>query len=71
VPEDLSVVGFDDVEVASYVGLTTVSQQLVESGRRGAHLLLRALSGDDVPTDGELLDLELVVRRTTAPPPLG
>jgi hypothetical protein len=33
--------------------------------------LLRALSGDDVPTDGELLDLELVVRRTTAPPPLG
>jgi LacI family transcriptional regulator len=70
VPDDLSVVGYDDVEMASYVGLTTVSQQLVESGRRGAHLLLRALAGDEVPTRGELLDLELVVRRTTAAPPL-
>jgi LacI family transcriptional regulator len=70
VPDDLSVVGFDDVEISSYVGLTTVSQHLVESGRRGAHLLLRALAGDDVATAGELIDVELVVRRTTAPPRL-
>ena len=45
VPGQLSVIGFDDIEIASYVGLTTVRQPLFESGRRGAELLLRALGG--------------------------
>ena len=40
VPDDLSVVGYDDIEVADYVGLTTVRQQLFESGRLGAEILL-------------------------------
>ncbi len=35
VPDDLSVIGYDDIEAADYVGLTTVRQQLFESGRRG------------------------------------
>ena len=69
VPEELSVIGFDDIEVASYVGLTTVRQPLVESGRRGAELLLRALSGRQVDVRTELLPLELVVRSTTGPAP--
>jgi DNA-binding LacI/PurR family transcriptional regulator len=69
VPEDLSVVGFDDIEVASYVGLTTVRQPLFESGRRGAELLLRALSGRPVEVRTELLPLELIVRGTTGPAP--
>jgi len=67
VPEELSVIGFDDIEVASYVGLTTVRQPLFESGRRGAELLLRALSGRQVDVRTELLPLELVVRSTTGP----
>ena len=45
VPGELSVVGFDDIEVAAYVGLTTVRQPLFESGRRGAKLLLELLAG--------------------------
>jgi len=69
VPEDLSVVGFDDVEIASYVGLTTVRQPLFESGRVGAELLLEALAGDG-DVESRALDLELMVRRTTGPPPL-
>jgi DNA-binding LacI/PurR family transcriptional regulator len=69
VPEELSVIGFDDIEVASYVGLTTVRQPLFESGRRGAELLLRALSGRQVDVRTELLPLELVVRSTTGPVP--
>lgn len=69
IPEQLSVVGFDDVEAASYAGLTTVRQPLFESGRRGAELLLEALDGDPLPPRAETLPLELVVRRTTAPPP--
>jgi DNA-binding LacI/PurR family transcriptional regulator len=69
VPEQLSVVGFDDVQLASYVGLTTVRQPLFESGRRGAELLLRALSGQPLPAHSEQLPLELVVRRTTGVAP--
>jgi LacI family transcriptional regulator len=70
VPRDLSVVGFDDVEVSSYAGLTTVRQPLFESGRLAVELLLAAVAGDHPPPpDVNELDLELVVRSTTAPPP--
>jgi DNA-binding LacI/PurR family transcriptional regulator len=69
VPEQLSVVGFDDIEVAAYVGLTTVRQPLVESGRRGAQLLLDMLGRGPVKPLRELLPLELVVRGTTGPAP--
>ena len=69
VPGQLSVVGFDDIEVAGYLDLTTVRQPLLESGRRGARLLLDALEGRQVPPLRELLPLELVVRGTTSPPP--
>lgn len=68
VPDELSVVGFDDVEAASYVGLTTVRQPLFESGRRGAELLLQALVGVPLIAHSETLPLDLVHRRTTAPP---
>jgi len=69
VPQELSIIGFDDIEVASYVGLTTVRQPLAESGRRGAELLLRALGGRPVDLRTKLLPLELVVRGTTGPAP--
>jgi LacI family transcriptional regulator len=68
VPDDISVVGFDDLEVAPYVGLTTVRQELEDSGRRGVERLLGLIRGED---DGPLeqpLELRLVVRRTTGPP---
>jgi LacI family transcriptional regulator len=68
VPDDLSVIGFDDLEVAPYVGLTTVRQPLHESGRRGVERLLAVLAGDDAGPLEERLDLKLQVRRTTAPP---
>jgi DNA-binding LacI/PurR family transcriptional regulator len=68
VPADLSVVGFDDVEVARYAGLTTVAQPLEESGERGAKLLLGTLEG--VTGGAERLSLRLIVRRTTAAPRL-
>jgi len=68
VPAQLSVIGFDDIEIASYVGLTTVRQPLFESGRRGAELLLEALAGRPAPVQVETLPLDLVVRGTTRPP---
>lgn len=66
VPGRLSVVGFDDLEVAGHVGLTTVRQPLHDSGRRGAELLLQALRGAPVPAGRTVLPLELVERRTAA-----
>ncbi len=48
VPEQLSVIGFDNVEAAGYTGLTTVAQPLEEIGSLGADLLLRAVSGEAV-----------------------
>ena len=67
VPEDVSVVGFDDVELARYAGLTTVAQPLELSGARAAELLLASLDGSEISTARHDLPLELVVRGTTAP----
>jgi DNA-binding LacI/PurR family transcriptional regulator len=70
VPEDLSVIGFDDIELSPYAGLTTVRQPLFDSGFLGARLLLDALDGTEPPRPEEHeLPLELVPRSTTAPPP--
>ena len=68
VPRDLSVVGFDDLEIAPYVGLTTVRQPLADSGLRAVERLLGVLGGIEAPME-ERLELSLQVRRTTAPPP--
>ncbi len=70
VPGDLSVVGFDDVEVSSYAGLTTVRQPLFESGRLAARILLDALDNGHLPEPREhRLSLDLIERSTTGPPP--
>ncbi|MTV24135.1 LacI family DNA-binding transcriptional regulator [Nitriliruptoraceae bacterium ZYF776] len=63
VPEDLSVTGFDDVVEADAAGLTTVRQPAEDKGRAAA-ALLRSGERREV-----LLDHQLVVRRSTAPPP--
>ena len=63
VPGDLAVVGYDDIEVARYAGLTTVAQPLEESGAIGANLLLAALEGAVI--SGRQLPVRLVVRATT------
>ncbi len=71
VPEDLSVIGYDDIEAADYVGLTTVRQQLFESGRRGAEILMSEIESRSERPPVARLNPELVVRATTAPPTEG
>jgi len=68
VPDEVSVIGFDDLEVAAYVGLTTVRQPLHLSGRRSTELLLASLNHSPGAPVEEQLPLELVVRQTTGPP---
>ncbi len=71
VPDDLSVIGYDDIEMADYIGLTTVRQQLFESGRRGAELLLSEIEQRSEVAPSIELTPEVVVRGTTAPPKEG
>jgi DNA-binding LacI/PurR family transcriptional regulator len=71
VPDDLSVIGYDDIEVADYIGLTTIRQQLFESGRRGAELLLSQIERRSEVAPSIELTPEIVVRWTTAPPKEG
>ncbi len=65
VPDDLAVVGFDDVPAAESAGLTTVRQPHADKGRTA----VTALLDDDAQTSakGLVLPTELVVRTTTAP----
>jgi LacI family transcriptional regulator, repressor for deo operon, udp, cdd, tsx, nupC, and nupG len=68
IPEDVSVIGFDDHEIAAYVGLTTVKQPVTELGEKAASLLLEHI--DNKNKDGQpqiKMKNRLVVRSTTAP----
>jgi len=71
VPEDLSIVGFDDTFQATIVtpSLTTVRQPLAELGRMGVSLLSRLLEGQRLDALRIELETELVVRESTAPVP--
>lgn len=70
IPEDLSVVGFDDLPVATWVGppLTTVRQPLVEMAMAAARLVLRLANGEQLSQTRVELATELIVRESTAAP---
>jgi DNA-binding LacI/PurR family transcriptional regulator len=68
IPNDLSVIGFDNIEAAEYLHITTIRQALYESGISGCELLLRVMA-DPMPERQVItLPIELVQRHTTAPP---
>ncbi|MEV0896285.1 substrate-binding domain-containing protein [Actinoplanes sp. NPDC049802] len=71
VPGDLSVAGFDDIDLgqACRPMLTTVRQPLAEMGRMAVHLLLRMLGGHRIDALHVELGTELVVRDSTGPVP--
>lgn len=70
VPDDVSVVGFDDVRLAAYTTppLTTIHQPAREIGEEATSILLDLTKGRKVRRLRHLLAPELVVRRSTAPP---
>lgn len=65
VPRDLAVLGFDDLDVADYVGLSTIHQPLDESGRLAVEILLSRLKDPERPLRHVRLPLKLVERQTT------
>ena len=70
VPEDVSIIGFDDIKYATIVSppLTTVRQPLAEIGRTGVNLLIRLIEGERPQAVRIELPVRLVVRGSTAPP---
>ncbi len=69
VPDDLSVVGFDDIPEAAYLipPLTTIRQDFPAVGRAAIEVLLSAIAGHDDTTLPGLIPPELVVRASTGP----
>ncbi len=70
IPEDVSVVGFDDLDFAHVLSppLTTVRAEAERLGAVAFEMLAAAINGDAVES-GQILPVELIVRESTAPPP--
>ncbi len=65
VPEDLSVIGYDDIELAEIMQLSTIRQLLKESGQLGVELLLKRLKDPQAPPVHRMLPTKRIERRTT------
>ncbi len=71
VPQDLSVIGVDNHDMAYLFGLTTISQPVREQGALAARLLLEQINNQPEHPPAQLtVDTRLVVRRTTGPAPV-
>ena len=70
VPEDLSVVGFDDIRFARHIDppLTTIAQPMRDIGEGTVRLLLKILHGDEITPVSVTLPHQLTLRGSTAPP---
>ncbi|GAT70734.1 lacI family transcriptional regulator [Planomonospora sphaerica] len=70
IPEDLSVVGFDDLSFTRWAGppMTTVRQPLVRMGAAAARMIVALAGGEELEQHRVELATELVVRQSTAPP---
>jgi LacI family transcriptional regulator/LacI family repressor for deo operon, udp, cdd, tsx, nupC, and nupG len=66
VPDNLSVIGFDDIDMAAYTipPLTTIHQPRLELGQRAMQMILDLLAGQT--PENQILHGELIVRQTTA-----
>ena len=68
VPGQLSVIGFDDIQSAALLGLSTVRQPLEDSGAQGAERLCALLRGEPVRPLRQVLEVQVVPRATTGRP---
>lgn len=66
VPEDLSVIGFDDIEYAKmcFPGLTTIRQNIMEKGRQAAQLMISAAMDHALSREERVIPIELIERGT-------
>lgn len=71
VPEEVSVIGYDNADIATYVTpkLTTVAQDLPGKAAEAVRLMMDHLTGKDRPEQATTLQVRLIQRETAAPPP--
>jgi DNA-binding LacI/PurR family transcriptional regulator len=69
IPEQLSVMGYDDIRDAEFLELTTIKQPLFKAGKIGCETLLSIIEHPDREPEAIILPVELIVRKTTASPP--
>ncbi|WP_095143253.1 LacI family DNA-binding transcriptional regulator [Pseudomonas sp. Irchel s3b6] len=69
VPSELSVIGFDDIQMSRYVypALTTVGQSILQLGEMAAEVLLRRIATPERATDQRIVTPSIVMRESTAP----
>ena len=69
VPSELSVIGFDDIQMSRYVypSLTTVGQSILQLGEMAAEVLLRRIATPGLATDQRIVTPSIVIRESTAP----
>ena len=65
IPEDLALIGFDDIDIAAYLELTTISQSLFESGKLAVDHLVSQIANPTRPIENTFIQLKLVERSTT------
>lgn len=65
IPEDMAVIGFDDIDMADHMDITTIRQNLDESGRLAAEILLSRIAEPSRPLQHIRLPLTLIERLTT------
>lgn len=65
IPEDLAVIGFDDIDIAAYLELTTISQSLFESGKLAVDHLISQIANPIRPIENTFIQLKLIERSTT------
>lgn len=73
VPDDMSVIGFDNVTYTAQMAppLTTIHQPLVEMGRMAANMLMRLIAGQPLDSNHVELSTSLVIRESCAAPRSG
>lgn len=62
IPEELSVIGFDNISEAKYLGLTSVDQFLADMGYKAVQMLIRLIEGETLERDVHKMQTKLVVR---------
>ncbi len=68
IPEDLSVIGFDNIAEASYLNLTTIDQYIPEMGYTAIQMLLQLIKGEPLDSQVRKVQTQLVVRGSCQAP---
>lgn len=69
VPQDVSVIGYDNMDFSDYIGLTTIAQPLHIVSRLGSNVMREQIESGITKKESVVLQPSLVIRETTAPPP--